>query len=78
MARPGRFELPTLCLEGRRSIQLSYGRAGYVDSKSFIVGSDTILDSLTFYRKGRGSMRMPHQRTLHNLDQAKVLRQKFS
>ena len=27
MARPGRLELPTLCLEGRRSIQLSYGRA---------------------------------------------------
>ena len=27
VARPGRFELPTLCLEGRRSIQLSYGRA---------------------------------------------------
>ncbi len=27
LARPGRFELPTLCLEGRRSIQLSYGRA---------------------------------------------------
>jgi hypothetical protein len=26
MARPGRLELPTLCLEGRRSIQLSYGR----------------------------------------------------
>ena len=29
MARPGRFELPTLCLEGRRSIQLSYGRTVY-------------------------------------------------
>jgi hypothetical protein len=27
MARPGRFELPTLCLEGRCSIQLSYGRS---------------------------------------------------
>jgi hypothetical protein len=27
VARPGRVELPTLCLEGRRSIQLSYGRA---------------------------------------------------
>jgi hypothetical protein len=26
MARPGRLELPTLCLEGRCSIQLSYGR----------------------------------------------------
>src|SRR6267378_2088330 len=29
MARPGRLELPTLCLEGRRSIQLSYGRVAY-------------------------------------------------
>jgi hypothetical protein len=26
VARPGRLELPTLCLEGRCSIQLSYGR----------------------------------------------------
>jgi hypothetical protein len=27
VARPGRVELPTLCLEGRRSFQLSYGRS---------------------------------------------------
>ncbi len=33
MARPGRLELPTLCLEGRRSFQLSYGRS--IDSKRF-------------------------------------------
>ena len=26
MARPEGFEPPTLCLEGRRSIHLSYGR----------------------------------------------------
>jgi hypothetical protein len=43
VARPGRLELPTLCLEGRRSIQLSYGRIGYLDSKSFIVANNTIL-----------------------------------
>ena len=40
MARPGRLELPTLCLEGRRSIQLSYGRTVLPDSKPFIVARD--------------------------------------
>jgi hypothetical protein len=32
MARPGRLELPTLCLEGRCSIQLSYGRTAATNS----------------------------------------------
>ena len=51
MARPGRLELPTLCLEGRCTIHLCYGRVGYIDSKSFIAGNDTILEALTFHRK---------------------------
>ena len=46
MARPGRFELPTLCLEGRRSIQLSYGR--YVDSKRFPVSTTILKCPFTF------------------------------
>ena len=53
MARPGRLELPTLCLEGRRSIQLSYGRAGYFDSKSFIARKSTILARLPSAERGR-------------------------
>ena len=30
VARPEGFEPPTLCLEGRRSIRLSYGRTFYL------------------------------------------------
>ena len=43
MARPGRLELPTLCLEGRRSIQLSYGR-NRIDSKTFALRRHSLLD----------------------------------
>src|SRR6266704_572873 len=47
VARPGRFELPTLCLEGRRSIQLSYGRL--TDSKRFAAPKTIICYVLTLY-----------------------------
>ena len=44
MARPERFELPTLCFEGRCSIQLSYGRAvDHSDSKPFFDFVSTML-----------------------------------
>jgi hypothetical protein len=42
VARPGRLELPTLCLEGRRSIQLSYGR---VDTTASVYGAYLIFDN---------------------------------
>jgi hypothetical protein len=56
VARPEGIEPPTLCLEGRRSIRLSYGRVGCIDSKSFMASSETILEALTFYRIGRRSI----------------------
>ena len=56
MARPERFELPTLCFEGRCSIQLSYGRVACIDSKSFIASTSIILKALTLYRQGRRSI----------------------
>jgi hypothetical protein len=49
VARPEGIEPPTLCLEGRRSIRLSYGRVGCIDSKSYIADNTTILEALTFY-----------------------------
>jgi hypothetical protein len=45
-------------LEGRRSIQLSYGRTSCVDSKSFTAGDDTVLDALILCRSGRRSMKL--------------------
>jgi hypothetical protein len=41
MARPARLELATPCLEGRRSIQLSYGRL--IHSKRFHALTTTAL-----------------------------------
>ena len=49
VARPEGLEPPTLCLEGRCSIRLSYGRVGNIDSKSFVASNDTNLGVLTFY-----------------------------
>ena len=43
MARPGRVELPTLCLEGRRSIQLSYGRAAYLQFRTLAFPPRTLF-----------------------------------
>ena len=60
MARPGRFELPTLCLEGRRSIQLSYGRTSCTDFKSFIGRYNTILAVSTLCREGRRSTKLSY------------------
>jgi hypothetical protein len=34
-------------LEGRRSIQLSYGRPGFLDSKPFAFRTSLVLDGLT-------------------------------
>src|SRR5229473_1824111 len=67
MARPEGIEPPTLCLEGRRSIRLSYGRAGCNDSKSFIADNDTILEALTICRKGRRSIQLNYARTAQPL-----------
>jgi hypothetical protein len=64
--------LPPL-LEGRRSIQLSYGRVSNADSKSSIADSDTILEALTFYRKGRRSTVISYEHARMNLERLEAL-----
>jgi hypothetical protein len=73
MARPEGFEPPTLCLEGRRSFQLSYGRVGCTDSKSFIPENDTVLKALTYYAKGRRSIAVGREHALYYLKQIEAL-----
>jgi hypothetical protein len=47
MARPEGFEPPTLCLEGRRSFQLSYGRVSAIVS---VYGACRILRNGQLWR----------------------------
>jgi hypothetical protein len=68
VARPEGFEPPTLCLEGRRSFRLSYGRVCHSDSKTFVPRAGTVLQALTFRAKGRRSVLSSQVRTLHNLE----------
>jgi hypothetical protein len=56
MARPGRFELPTLGLEVQCSIQLSYGRSFLISHKQKYLGQNFFL--LT----GRLSLLLRHAR----------------
>ena len=64
MARPGRLELPTLCLEGRRSLQLSYGRVAHHDFTAFVRRTETVSDAFTFCPKGRHSFRSSCESTV--------------
>jgi hypothetical protein len=47
-------------LEGRRSIQLSYGRSSCVDSKPFIAKKSMILGRSPLCRRGRRSTKLSY------------------
>jgi hypothetical protein len=65
VARPGRLELPTLCLEGRCSIQLSYGRIANSDCKTFTGRANTDWDVLSLCAKGRRSVLVSYEQCAH-------------
>ena len=56
MARPGRFELPTSCSGGKRSIQLSYGRA----AKYFVKSSASFRSTPVAGFEGRHNSLLPY------------------
>ncbi len=52
VVRPGRFELPTSCSGGKRSIQLSYGRASRLPKKPFRRPEEDKLKHVLRYHAG--------------------------
>jgi hypothetical protein len=57
----------TFCLVGRCTFQLCYGRAGFIDSKSFPARASTVLDALIFCAKVWRPIYLRNERNLLNL-----------